>query len=152
MELDTTDRKILNILQTDGRMTNADLAQRVNLSASACLRRVQILEAEGIIQGYSMLLNPKAVARDTEVFVDVSLQSQSHELLDRFEEAIGNCPDVLECHLMSGDADYLLRVAVRDSDDYERIHREYLSRLPGISRLRSNFALRTVFKRKGFPL
>lgn len=146
IDLDATDRKILNLLQGDGRMTNAELAERVHLSQSACLRRVYRLQEQGVISGYAMLLNQDAVGLRTNVFVEVSLHSQNEDSLDEFETAVRKVPAVMECYLMAGDADYLLRVAVADVQGYERIHTEYLSRLPHVSRIRSIFAMRTVYK------
>lgn len=151
-ELDPTDRKILSLLQADGRMTNAQLADRVHLSQSACLRRVQRLQEQGIIAGYAMLLNQDRVGLPTNVFVEVSLYSQAEDRLDAFETAVREVPAVMECYLMAGDADYLLRVAVADVPDYERIHKEYLSRLPHVARIRSIFAMRTVYKRTAMRL
>ena len=152
MEFDALDRKILALLQANGRITNAELAERIHLSPSACLRRVQRLEASGVISDYVALLDQRAVGRPTTVFVEVSLSSQSEEVLDRFEAAVRDCADVLECHLMSGDADYLLRVAVGGADTYENFHRESLSRFPGVARIRSNFALRTIVKSTALPV
>ncbi len=144
--IDATDRLILNELQSDGRVSHAELAERVGLSTSACYRRVRRLEAEGVIAGYVMILDTEAVGRDLDVFVEVSLVSQSEESLRRFEEEVRDCREVMSCHLVAGDADYLLHLAVRDHRDFERIHNEHLSRLPGVSRLRSNFAIRTVYQ------
>lgn len=149
IELDATDRKIVNLLQGDGRMTNAELAERVFLSPSACLRRVGRLEEKGVIAGYAMLVNPEAVGLRTSVFVEVSLNSQAEDHLDAFETAAQRVPAVMECYLMAGDADYLMRVAVADVPDFERIHKEYLSRLPHVARIRSIFAMRTVYKSNG---
>ena len=146
IDLDATDRKILNLLQHDGRMTNAQLAERVNLSPSACLRRVGRLEAEGVIAGYAMLVNHEAIGLGTSVIVEVSLDSQAEEFLNGFETAVRKVPAVMECYLMAGDADYVVRVAVADVPDYERIHKEYLSRLPHVARIRSIFVMRTVYK------
>ena len=144
--IDATDRLILNELQSDGRVSHAELAERVGLSTSACYRRVRRLEAEGVIAGYVMILATGAVGRDLDVFVEVSLVSQSEESLRRFEEQVRDCREVMSCHLVAGDADYLLHLAVQDHRDFERIHNEHLSRLPGVSRLRSNFAIRTVYQ------
>ena len=144
--IDTTDRLILNEMQLDGRVSHAELAERVGLSTSACHRRVRRLEAEGVIAGYVMILDTGAVGRDLDVFVEVSLVSQSEESLRRFEEEVRYCREVMSCHLVAGDADYLLHLAVQDHRDFERIHNEHLSRLPGVSRLRSNFAIRTVYR------
>ncbi len=146
IDLDATDRKILNLLQHDGRMTNAQLAERVNLSPSACLRRVGRLEAEKVIAGYAMLVNQEAIGLGTSVIVEVSLNSQAEEILNSFETAVRKVPAVMECYLMAGDADYVVRVTVASVQDYERIHKEYLSRLPHVARIRSIFAMRTVYK------
>ncbi|PWB42044.1 MAG: AsnC family transcriptional regulator [Rhodocyclales bacterium] len=147
IDLDKTDRKMLALLQADGRMTNAELAQRISLSPSACLRRVQRLEAAGVIAGYVALVSQEAVGRPTSIFVEVTLKSQSEEALKAFERAVRACPDVMECYLMSGDADYLIRVVAADTQDYERIHKQHLTRLPGVARIRSSFALRAVCKK-----
>jgi Lrp/AsnC family leucine-responsive transcriptional regulator len=144
--IDSTDRLILNELQLDARISQAKLASRVGLSTSACHRRVRRLEAEGVIAGYVMLLEPEVIDRDLDVFVEVALVSQSKESLERFEREVTDCPEVMSCHLVAGDADYLLHLAVEDHRDFERIHNQYLSRLPGVSRLRSNFAIRTVYQ------
>ena len=144
--IDATDRLILNEMQLDGRVSHSELAERVGLSTSACHRRVRRLEAEGVIAGYVMILDTGAVGRDLDVFVEVSLVSQSEESLRCFEEEVRNCREVMSCHLVAGDADYLLHLAVQDHRDFERIHNQHLSRLPGVSRLRSNFAIRTVYQ------
>lgn len=144
LKLDDIDRKILDELQTDGRLPNAELAARVSLSPSACHRRVKRLESEGVIAGYVMIVDPDVIGRGLDVFVEISLSSQSVESLARFEEAVVHCPEVMSCHLMAGDADYIVHMAVADTRDFERIHNQYLSRLPGVARLRSNFAIRTV--------
>ncbi len=146
LDIDSIDRLILNELQTDGRVSHAELAERVGLSASACHRRVRRLEADGVIDGYVMILDTGAVGRDLDVFVEVSLVSQSKESLQLFEEEVRDCPEVMSCHLVAGDADYLLHLAVQDHRDFERIHNQYLSRLPGVARLRSNFSIRTVYR------
>ncbi len=151
-ELDAVDRAILRFLQQDGRMTNAELAGRVHLSPSACLRRVRRLEEEGVIDGYAMLVNPAAVGRTTDVFVEISLSSQRDESLDAFEKAVASSSAIMSCHLMAGDADYLVRLKVADVADYERIHRDHLSKLPGVARLRSIFAIRTVYETTEFRL
>ena len=151
-DLDATDRNILNRLQADGRMTNAELAERVHLSPSACLRRVHRLETQGVIAGYAMLVNAEALGLGTTVFVEVSLTGQAQELLSDFETAVREVPAVMECYLMAGDADYLLRCVVADVRDFERIHKEYLSRLPHVARIRSIFAMRTVYKSNAVAL
>jgi len=152
IELDATDRNILNRLQADGRMTNAELAERVHLSPSACLRRVNRLEAQGVISGYAMLVNAEALGLGTTVFVEVTLTGQAEDLLTDFETAVREVPAVMECYLMAGDADYLLRAVVADVQDFERIHKEYLSRLPHVARIRSIFAMRTVYKSNAVAL
>ncbi|MFQ5624260.1 MAG: Lrp/AsnC family transcriptional regulator [Paracoccaceae bacterium] len=152
MELDTLDVKILNALQKNGRMTNANLAEAVNLSPSACHRRVQRLEGEGVISGYVALLNPRAIDRRSTVFVEITLSGQSDEILEAFEKGVARIPDVLECHLMAGTADYLLKVVARDTEDFARIHRQYLARLPGVAQMHSSFALRTVRQTTALPV
>ncbi len=150
--MDALDIKLLNALQKDGRMSNAELADRVALSPSACHRRVQRLERDGVIRNYVALLNPRAVDRRATVFVEITLKGQAEEILQDFERQVALIPDVLECHLMAGVADYLLKVVVRDTDDFARIHKQYLARLPGVAQMQSSFALRTVFKTTALPL
>lgn len=152
MEMDATDRRILIALQKDGRLTNAELSESVNLSPSACHRRVQRLEAEGYIDAYVALLNARKLNRPTTVFVEITLSGQADEVLESFEREVRRVPDVLECHLMAGTADYLLKVLAQDTDDFARIHRQYLARLPGVAQMHSSFALRTVFKTTAIPV
>ncbi|MAC79384.1 MAG: AsnC family transcriptional regulator [Rhodobacteraceae bacterium] len=152
MTLDATDRRILDALQRKGRISNADLSAQVNLSASACHRRVQRLEAEGYIRDYVALLDARKLGVPTTVFVEITLQGQADEVLDAFEKAVSRIPDVLECHLMAGTADYILKVVAEDTEDFARIHRQYLARLPGVAQMQSSFALRTVFKTTALPL
>jgi DNA-binding Lrp family transcriptional regulator len=144
--LDDTDRAILRLLRADGRMSNADLAEAVSLSPSACLRRVRLLEHRGIIRGYTALIEEAAPRDLVVVIVQITLDRQTDEHLRRFEEAVRRCPEVRECYLMTGIADYLLRVEARDAADYERIHKEALSRMPGVARIQSSFAIRTVIR------
>ncbi|MDH3307168.1 MAG: Lrp/AsnC family transcriptional regulator [Acidimicrobiia bacterium] len=144
MALDALDRAILTLLQQEGRITNADLASRVHLSASACLRRVKRLEESGIIDRYAAVLNRQAIGLPTSVFVEVSLSSQHEDLLDEFESVVMNAPEVLSCHLMAGAADYLIHIVCDGVEDYERIHRSHLAQLPHVMRLRSSFAIRNV--------
>ncbi len=150
--LDRIDRSILRLLQADGRLSNAQLAEQVSLSPSACLRRLQRLEDDGVIQGYRADLSAHAIGRPTTVFIEVTLANQGTAALDAFERAVAACPDVLECHLMSGDFDYLLRVAVADLADYERLHRSQLAALPHVARVRTAFAMRAVVPSRGYPL
>ena len=151
MALNSTDRKILNILQTNARISNAELSEQINLSPSACLRRVRQLEDRGIIDGYVTLVNQIAIGRPTNVFVEVTLHDQSEESLVIFEAAVAEYSDVMECYLMSGDADYLLRVVAADTTDFERVHK-LLGQLPKLARTRSSFVLRTVSKRTKFDI
>ena len=151
-EIDSIDRRILDALQKAGRMSNADLAERISLSASACHRRVQRLEKEGWIDRYVALLNPRKIGRPTTVFVEITLSGQADEVLDAFERAVARVPDVLECHLMAGSADYLLKVVALDTEDFARIHRRYLATLPGVAQMQSSFALRTVRQTTALPV
>jgi len=144
MNLDELDIAILTHLQADGRVTTTDLGQLVGLSPSACLRRVRALEESGVIDRYVAILDPGHVGRSNTVFVEISLSGQSNDSLDAFEKAIKECPDVMTCHLMAGMADYLVQIMCHDTADYERIHRDYLTHLPNVASLRSNFALREV--------
>ena len=152
MDLDATDRRILSVLQKRGRISNADLYEQVNLSPSACHRRVQRLEAEGFVRDYVALLDARKMGMPTTVFVEITLQGQADEVLDAFEKSVARIPDVLECHLMAGSADYLLKVVAENTDDFARIHRQYLARLPGVAQMQSSFALRTVFKTTALPV
>lgn len=152
ISLDRTDRAILHELQLDGRISNVKLAERANLSESACLRRVKLLEEAGIIGGYAMLINQAAVGLSGNVFVEIALTRQRREDQDAFEVAVAEVPEVMECYLMAGEYDYLLRVVVADAADYERIHHEQLTSLPGVARIRSSFALRTVTKGTELPI
>ena len=145
-DLDATDRRILGVLQKEGRITNADLSERVNLSPSACHRRVQRLEEDGFIAAYVALLDTRKMGRPTTVYVEITLQGQADDLLDAFEQAVAKVPDILECHLMAGTADYLIKIMAEDTEDFARIHRQFLSRLPGVRQMQSSFALRTVVK------
>jgi len=150
--IDDTDRRILNVLQKSGRISNAELSERVNLSASACHRRVQRLEADRVIAQYVALLDPRKLDRPSTVFVEITLSSQSEDVLDAFEREAARIPDLLECHLMAGTADYLLKISARDTDDFARIHRRYLARLPGVAQVHSSFSLRTVWQTTALPL
>jgi Lrp/AsnC family transcriptional regulator, leucine-responsive regulatory protein len=145
-DLDATDRRILGVLQKEGRITNADLSDRVNLSPSACHRRVQRLEDDGFIAAYVALLDTRKMGRPTTVYVEITLQGQADDLLDAFEQAVAKVPDILECHLMAGTADYLIKIMAEDTEDFARIHRQFLSRLPGVRQMQTSFALRTVVK------
>jgi len=152
MSLDEIDRRILKALQQQGRMSNSDLSEKVHLSPSACHRRVQRLEAEGYIRGYVALLDARKMGVPTTVFVEITLQGQADEVLDAFEKAVARIPAVLECHLMAGSADYLLKVVAENTEDFARIHRQFLARLPGVGQMQSSFALRTVSNTTALPI
>ncbi|MBY6151904.1 Lrp/AsnC family transcriptional regulator [Vannielia litorea] len=150
-EIDETDRRILAALQRRGRMTSAELAEAVNLSPSACHRRVQRLEKAKVIRDYVALLDARKLGLATTVFVEIRLAGQTDDILDAFEKGVARVPAVLECHLLGGAADYLLKVVAEDTEDFARIHRQYLARLPGVQGMQSSFALRTVFKTTALP-
>jgi len=152
MRFDGVDRILLETLQREGRISNADLAERAGLSASACHRRVKALETAGVVEGYVAILNAEAVGRGLTVIVLVTLENQKRETLERFERAVAEVDEVMECYLTTGAEDYLLRLMVRDARDYERVHRERLSGLPGVARLISNIAMRKVFVRTAVKL
>ncbi len=152
MKLDRTDRAILHELQLDGRLSNVELAARINLSESACLRRVRNLEELGVISGYAMLVDQRQVGYPSTVFVQISLDRQQREDLENFERAVSHVPEVMECYLMTGEADFLLRVVASDAADFEQLHSNYLTRLPGVTRVHSSFSLRTVVKKTELPI
>jgi Lrp/AsnC family transcriptional regulator, leucine-responsive regulatory protein len=147
VQLDDFDHKILIELERDGVLTAAALAERIGLSPSACHRRVKALEEAGVIEGYAAILSEKALGRSATVFVAVTLEDQRRETMAKFERAVALCREVQDCHLMTGESDYLLRIVIADDDRYQRIHQDTLSRLPGVRRLVSNFTIRTVFRR-----
>src|SRR6476620_9454593 len=144
IDLDALDRAILAALLEDGRQSQVELAERIPLSATAIARRIRALEGKGVIQGYQARVSLKALGLGMTVIVQIGLRSQNEDLLKSFEEAIAAAPSVVSCHLMSGEDDYLVTVIARDLADFERIHKEQLSRLPGVARLKSSFALREV--------
>jgi Lrp/AsnC family leucine-responsive transcriptional regulator len=150
-DFDRADRAILHELQLDGRLRNVELAAKVNLSESACLRRVRRLEEAGVIERYVMLVNQARVGRPENVFVEITLDQQQQQGLARFETSIKAVAEVMDCYLMAGDADYLLRIVVANTADYERIHNK-LTSLPGVARVRSSFTLRTVANRTEVPI
>ena len=143
-DLDGIDRQILQQLQIDGRLSNVDLAQRIHLSPSACLRRVKALEDAGVIAQYVALLNPKAVGRHGTSFTIINLDSTQPQRLQAFEDAVRDEPELLDCFYVAGSNDYLVRFAYRDAEDLERFHAEVLARLPGVVRSNSMLVLRTV--------
>jgi DNA-binding Lrp family transcriptional regulator len=152
MQIDKYDRAILEALQKDGRISNVQLAARVNLSESACLRRVRALEDEGYIDRYVALVNQSRVGLGGNVLVHIGLHREEQSELAAFEAAVRNIPEVMECYLMTGEFDYLLRVVVADMADFERLHKEALTRLPGVARVNSSVAIRTVQKKTELPL
>lgn len=142
--LDAIDRNIIRLLRLNARMSNAKLAEEVGLSPSACLRRIHILEQEGIIRGYTAIVASAAGGDGIAVMVQITLDRQTEEYLNRFEAAVRKYPEIRECYLMTGDSDYFLRVEAESAQDFERIHKEILSSLPGVSRIHSSFSIRNV--------
>jgi DNA-binding Lrp family transcriptional regulator len=152
MELDATDWKILGLLQLDARMSNVDLARQVGLSPSPCLNRVRALEKGGYISRYVTLLDPLRVGLKVSVFIQVTLEKQIEPALETFQRAIRDRPEVMECYLMTGDADYLLRVVVPDLQALEHFILNFLSRVPGVGNIKSSFALKQVKYQTALPL
>jgi Lrp/AsnC family transcriptional regulator, leucine-responsive regulatory protein len=152
MQLDAIDRLILDQLQLNGKLSNVDLAQRVHLSPSACLRRVKQLEESGVIAQYVALLNPKAVGAHGTSFTIINLASMNNALQESFEQAVRQEPQILDCYYVAGSNDYLIRFAYRDAEDLERFHSGVLMRLPGVERSNSMLVLRTVKKTTALPL
>ncbi len=150
--LDQIDREILKLLQTNARVANVELSEHVGLSPSPCARRIARLEADGIITRYATVINQKAVGLPVSVFVSVTLERQVEGALETFENAILRRPEVMECYLMTGEADYLLRVVMCDLDAYQRFLIEHLTRVPGIANIKSSFALKQVAYRTELPI
>ena len=150
--LDAIDRQILENLQNDARMRNVELAEKVGLSPSPCLRRVGNLEETGVIRGYATLVDAEAVGLPVSVFVSVTLEKQIEKALEKFEKEIRARPEVMECYLMTGEADYLLRVVTADLGAYERFLIEHLTRIPGVASIKSSFALKQVTYRTALPI
>ena len=149
---DEINRRILHVLAQDGRISNLELAERVGLSPSACLRRVRRLEESGLIARYVALVDPAAVGLGTDVFVEITLTGQDEPTLEAFERAVSERPEIMSCHLMAGQFDYLVHVVVRDVADYEVLHRTHLAQLPGVVRMVSSFALRPICVRTAYPI
>ncbi|MGE7370871.1 Lrp/AsnC family transcriptional regulator [Neorhizobium sp. NPDC001467] len=141
--LDATDRDIIRLLRLNARMSNARIAAEVGLSPSACLRRIGLLEKAGVIKGYTALIE-SAGGNTLAVIINITLERQTEDHLNRFEAAIRKYPEIRECFLMTGDSDYLLRVEVESALEFERIHKEILSALPGVLRIHSSFSIRNV--------
>ena len=152
IKLDTIDQRNLAALQGNARLSNVELAQHAGLSPSPCLRRVRTLEDEGIIKGYAALVDQEAVGLPVSVFVMVSLEKQVEHALELFEERVRALPEVMECYLMTGDSDYLLRVVTRDLQAYERFLMLQLTKFPGVSSIKSSFALKHVVYRTALPI
>ncbi len=152
LQLDTTDRKLLRELQADSRRSVQVLGDAVGLSASACHRRIKALEDAGLVRGYSARLDAARLGYSMQFFIEVGLTSQSEAALEAFEAAVQDIPEVLECHLMAGQSDYILRVVCRDHEDFERLHRRLSARLPGVARIHSNMSIRTVKVSAGLPI
>lgn len=150
--MDRNDVLILEALQKDSTRSIAELAELAGVSPSACHRRIKALEGAGVIAGYAAQLDPHRLGLQLQAFVEITLTSQSREAMDRFERAVGDFDDILDCHLMAGQADYLLRVAARDLEHYDRIHRDCLAALPGVSSMRSAFAIRRIKRWRGYPV
>ena len=150
--MDIFDKKLLSILQNNGRISNVELAEAVNLSESACLRRVRSLEERGLIDRYVALLDHKKVGLMDTVFVHIVLKREEKSELEAFENAVKNIPEILECYLMTGEFDYLLHIVVANMADFERLHNDSLTQLPGVSRVNSSFAIRTVQKTSELPI
>lgn len=152
VQLDAIDRLILDQLQVNGKLSNVELAQRVHLSPSACLRRVKQLEESSVIAQYVALLNPKAVGAHGTSFTIINLASMNNTLQESFEQAVRQEPQILDCYYVAGSNDYLIRFAYRDAEDLERFHSRVLMRLPGVERSNSMLVLRTVKKTTALPL
>ncbi len=150
--LDDIDRRILAELQRDGRLSNVELAARVGLSASPCLARVRRLEREGILKGYVALVSPEALGLAITVFIQVTLERQSERTLEIFETRVRAFPEVMECYLMTGDSDYLLRLVAPDVQALQRFIIQDLTTIPGVANIRSSFALKQVAYRTALPL
>ena len=152
MPLDEIDYRILDRLQGNARISNSDLARDIGLSPSPCLRRVRDLENSGAIKGYATLLEPSSVGLPVSVFVQVTLERQVEHALEDFERTVLGRPEVMECYLMTGDADYLMRIVVADVTAYEKFLKEHLTRAPGVASISSSFALNQVKYGTALPL
>jgi DNA-binding Lrp family transcriptional regulator len=149
---DEIDRRILTALQENARITNVELAESVGISPSPCWRRVRELEQKGVISSYVTLIDPASIGLPVSVFVQVTLERQVETALEEFEKVVADWPEVMECYLMTGDADYLLRVVVADLAAYHRFLVDHLTRVPGVASIKSSFALKQVKYRTALPL
>ena len=152
LSLDRIDLRLLALLQQDGRATNAEIAGQVNLSPSACLRRIQRLEAAGVIRGYAALVDPKSVGLGLQAFVRVQLEKHGQFGLDRFIEGVNSWDEVVACHALTGDMDYLLHVVVQDLEHFSRFLLDRLLNASGVADVNSSFVLRTVKQTGALPL
>lgn len=150
--MDSFDQKILSLLQADSRISMASLGEAVGLSASACHRRVKLLEEAGIIRSYVAVLDREALGLRVELFVTVALSSQASNVLEAFETAVRRVPEIVECHLLAGQADYLMRIVISDMAEYEALHRTRLTSLPGVAKMETTFNLRSITSNRGLPL
>ena len=150
--MDRADTAIIVALQQDSSRSIAQLAELAGVSASACHRRIRALEESGVITGYQAQVDARRLGLKLQAFVEITLTGQNREAMDRFEAAVAGFDDILECHLMSGNADYLLRVAAADLDQFDHIHRDCLSRLPGVASMRSSFSIRQIKRWTSFPV
>ena len=150
--MDLIDRKIVRAVQVDGRMTVTELAERVGLSATPCARRLERLQKEGVISGYTAKVDAAKLGFGVSIFVSVELEKQDRSAIDAFERAIRRCDEVMECYLMTGSRDILLRVVAQDLSAFDAFLESRLMQIPGIRNLRSNFALRTMVKRETLPM
>ena len=152
MTLDAIDRRLLAALQENGRLSATELSEKVGLTTSPCLRRIRQLEQEGVIKGYSTVVDQTKVGLPVTVFVSIKLERQREDTMQRFEAAIRRWPEVVECYLMTGTRDYLLRVVARDLTDYERFLKQTLTRLDGVASIESSFALAQVKHSGALPI
>lgn len=152
LPLDDIDRKILRAIQQDSAQSMADLGDQIGLSASACHRRLKALEEKGYIAGYRARLDRGRLGLSMQFFIEISLSNQSDKSFEAFERAVRDIPEILECHLMAGQSDYILRVVCEDATAFERLHRDLVTRLPGVARVHSNMSIREVKPLAGLPV
>ena len=151
-KIDAIDKKIILALQADGKITVAELAERVGLSPSPCARRVRLLEEAGIVKGYSAVIDQSKVGLPISAFASIKLERQSEENLDRFGEAVSRWPEVVDCYLMTGQRDYLMRIVARDLESYERFLKQKLTRLEGVASIETSFALAQIKRSEALPI
>ncbi|MGB7287036.1 MAG: Lrp/AsnC family transcriptional regulator [Salaquimonas sp.] len=152
MKLDKIDRTILATLQDNARLSNVEIAELAGLSQSACLRRVKHLEESGVIEGYQAVISNKKIGQTITAIIQITLNGQSEQHLSEFEAAVERCPYIVACFLMSGASDYIIRVNAKDMEHFEYIHKNWLSTLPGVSRMQSGFAMRVVVNRANIDI